>query len=565
MVNRDIYNEIIEKMKEIISHHPREDFIKGVSQIEDIRDGFDVKLMFVGHFSAGKSSLLNVLLGRPGFLKEAQEPQTAIATELVYDEEEATFAYDLNGEKEVYNTSKSYTPNQYNHLEYRLNAPSLKEISEFTIVDTPGFDAGIEAHAKALANYIGVGSAYLIVVDQEKGGIDKTTLDFIQEITNYSHQIAVLINKCDKITPEEAERIAESAQFTLMTHGLPYNVYTISKKDVDASEKLISIISDFNAQETFDRTIARKIKTELISIEKVLSVTKNKMYLDTFDLDSDITLYTRLEEQLSRTFDKKRGEAIEELSNRIQEVMNNIRRELIKCSDSVAEALVSKNQAAVEAIIVETIRPIMLSTVKDISTQQIDDMTCSLDFGGLLNEYERNDVVDVAVNIAKDLKDIIDMGTFAPENYGNIEDKEKKENVYHAITGITAIATDFIAPWLEVVIILLPDVVKLFKGIFEESDAKLAQRRFVNFVVPQIINKIYPQVEQNIKSTTKIILEEYEKRLNEKIESIRNNIKEAQDKKNKKIEDFENYKVTLSNDINELRNLINGVGGNEWQ
>lgn len=99
MVNRDIYNEIIEKMKEIISHHPREDFIKGVSQIEDIRDGFDVKLMFVGHFSAGKSSLLNVLLGRPGFLKEAQEPQTAIATELVYDEEEATFAYNLNGER----------------------------------------------------------------------------------------------------------------------------------------------------------------------------------------------------------------------------------------------------------------------------------------------------------------------------------------------------------------------------------------------------------------------------------------------------------------------------------
>jgi hypothetical protein len=107
-------------------------------------------------------------MGKNDFLKEAQEPQTAIATELIYDEEESAYAYDINGAKETYSTDKEYTPNQYNHLEYRLNVPALKEIRDFTIVDTPGFDAGIEAHAKALANYIGVGSAYIVVIDQEK-------------------------------------------------------------------------------------------------------------------------------------------------------------------------------------------------------------------------------------------------------------------------------------------------------------------------------------------------------------------------------------------------------------
>lgn len=560
MVNRNAYDEKIEKMQEIITHHSGAGLVSGISRIKDIKENFDIKLMFVGHFSAGKSSLLNNLIGRPEFLKEAQEPQTAIATELIYDKKEAAFAYDFNGAKEVYSPSKEYTPNQYNHLEYRLNVPILKEIEDFTIVDTPGFDAGIEAHAKALSNYIGVGSAYIVVIDQEKGGIDQTTLEFIQEISNYSYQIAILINKCDKITPEVAESIAESARFTLTTYGLPYKVYTISKKDSNLSNKLISIISEFNAQMAFDRVLIRQIKAELINIEKVLSVTKKKIFLDTFDLDADIALYTRLEEELTGTFEKKREEADGELDNTVQEVTNRIRSALISRADSVAEALLSGNQVAAEAIIVETIRPIMLATMKDISVRQIDYVTDALDFTGLVNESESIDLTDVAVNLAENLKDLIEQGIFNTKTVSDIESTDKKKNVYHAIMGVAAIATDFIAPWLEVVIILLPDIVNLLHSMFGENNTELAKRRFVNNVVPQIINRIYPQVRQNVETTTKLVLDEYERMISEKIETIKNNITEAQNKKNQKIEDFEKYKETISDDFNAVKKLIVELG-----
>lgn len=556
MVNRNAYDETIEKMKEIITHHSGEDLVSGISRIKDIKENFDIKLMFVGHFSAGKSSLLNNLMGRPEFLKEAQEPQTAIATELIYDKEEAAFAYDFNGAKEVYSPSKEYTPNQYNHLEYRLNVPILKEIEDFTIVDTPGFDAGIEAHAKALSNYIGVGSAYIVVIDQEKGGIDQTTLEFIQEISNYSYQIAILINKCDKITPEAAESIAESARFTLTTHGLPYKVYTISKKDSNVSNKLISIISEFNAQMAFDRVLTRQIKAELINIEKVLSVTKKKIFLDTFDLDVDIASYTRLEEQLIGTFEKKREEADKELDNTVEKVANRIKSALISRADSVAEALLSGNQLAAEAIIVETIRPIMLATMKDISVRQIDYVTDALDFTGLVNESESIDLTDIAVNLAENLKGLIEQGIFDTKTVSDIESADKKKNVYRAIMGVAAITTDFIAPWLEVVIILLPDIVKLFHSMFGENNTELAKRRFVNNVVPQIINKIYPQVRQNVETTTRLVLDEYKRMISEKIETIKNNITEAQNKKNQKIEDFEKYKETISDDFDAVKKLL---------
>lgn len=121
MVNRNAYNETIEKFEKVISNHLGSDFENSLNRIISVRDNFDIKLMFVGHFNAGKSSLLNALMGKQDFLKEAQEPQTALATELIYDENESAYAYDTAGKKELYDSSKEYTSKEYNHLEYRLN------------------------------------------------------------------------------------------------------------------------------------------------------------------------------------------------------------------------------------------------------------------------------------------------------------------------------------------------------------------------------------------------------------------------------------------------------------
>lgn len=564
MVDRNLYDKVLDEMKSIYSHHSGCDFNTSLSKVMNIRDNFDIKLMLIGHFSAGKSALINSLIGKTNFLKESQEPQTAIATELRYDEIESAYAFDVNGNKEVFDAQKEYISNQYNRIEFRLNSPSLKEINDFTIVDTPGFDAGIEAHAKALANYIGVGSAYLVVIDQEKGGIDQITLEFIQEISNYSSQIAVLINKCDKITEKIAESIIESARFTLMAYGLPYKVYAVSSREPDISEKLRTIISSFNAQVAFNKVMLREIKTELFSTEKILEVTKQRLYLDTYELDSDIAMYSRLEEQLSVTFDKKRDEANEELDNTVQEVISLIRSSLISNADSVAEALLSGNKVATEAIIIETIRPIMLSAMKNISTRQIDSLIDAIDFTGMISESDGMKLTDVALNLAGNLKSLIDQGMFDSLSVSNVGNSDKKRNIYRVITGVAAIATNVIAPWLEVVIILAPDIINLLQGVFGESNIDLAKRRYINNVVPQIINKVYTQIRQNVETTIALVIDEYEKMLSDKIDSIKNNIIEAQNKKNIKIEDYENYKKVISEDLVAVKKILSELGDSAW-
>lgn len=560
MVNREKFDALIDSLHQINAHYSECGFDEAIQQIESVKSNFDIKLMFVGHFNAGKSSLLNGLIGRPGFLKEAQLPQTAIATELVYDEDECAYAYKEDGTKELLRENAAYLPNKFSHLEYRLSASSLKQISDYTIVDTPGFDSGVEEHTKALANYIGIGSAYIVVIDQEKGGVDGTTLRFIKEISHYSNQIAILINKCDKITAETAKSIAASAEATLLSHGFPYKVYTISKRDSSIDEELVSIISNFDAQIAFDRAIEKRIRTELFNVERILQVAKQKLYLDTFDLDAEIQAYNRTKEQLSFTFERRKKDAAQDLSMTVEQVTTEIRGALISHADSVAEAILSGNQSAAEAIIVETIRPVMLASMKDISVRQIDNITAALDFTGLANGDDGEALSAVALNLAGSLKDLIEQGVFETKSVKDIEEKEHKENVYHAVTGITALATDIIAPWMEVIIILLPDIISLLHGVFGDSDYDVAKRRFINNVVPQICNRIYPQIKQNIEDSTSLVVSEYKKMLDEKLELLKSNVVAAESKKKAKEDEFVAYKKNVTEDIAQIHKMIQELG-----
>lgn len=226
MVDREKFDHTLAMRQQLEVHYPDRNFQDAFQLSEELRDHFEIKLLVVGHFSAGKSALLNALLQRPAFLKEAQQPQTALATELVYDTTEQAFAYRKDGSCEELQAGKEYLPEEYSHLEYHVNAPALARIADYTIVDTRGSIPGIEAQHRPVELH-GVGSAYLVVVDQEKGGLDETTLQFIQEISHYSDQIAVVLNKCDKITPDTVEQIVSAAQGTLEMRGFPYKVYPI--------------------------------------------------------------------------------------------------------------------------------------------------------------------------------------------------------------------------------------------------------------------------------------------------------------------------------------------------
>lgn len=235
--------------------------------------------------------------------------------------------------------------------------------------------------------------------------------------------------------------------------------------------------------------------------------------------------------------------------------MINIRSALISKADSVMEATMSGNQAATEAIIVETVRPIMVASVKDLSIQQIDDVVSELDFTGLVAEGQET-LSTLVSNLAENLKSLIEQGLLKTQVPAEEGKTDRKKGIYRAVTGLTAIFTNFIAPWMEVIIILMPDIVSLLQGIFEESTSEKFKRRFINNVVPQLCNKMYPQVKQNIESATRQVLGEYQAMLNEKLTQLNDALSEAETKKTEKTEQFEIYKAHLNDDSVLIQNLL---------
>lgn len=560
MIDRTRYDDLINILDETAQGHNDSVLRGAVEKIRYLRDKFECKLIVVGQYNAGKSSLLNGLIERPGFLKVAQAPQTALATELNYAEDESALAFRTTGEMEMLSADRNYTSTEYSHLAYKLPAEGLKKLADYTVVDMPGIDSGIEAHARALSGYIGTGSAYLVVIDQEKGGVDEPVLNLLTEISTYSDQIAVLINKADKVTEATVQSIADSAKATLESYGYPFSVYAVSAIDENIRDRLVSIVSNFRMQEVFDKNMRKCIHTEVFSAVKSLQIIKRKLYLDTYDLDCAIDNYKQTKEKLSHIFEEQKNKNLQSVNKDAEAILTQLHSALLQRSDEAAYAMLGSNKKAVEAIILETVRPIILSCTRDINIRQIDEVTAALDFSSLSGEEEQEDVAGIVSNMAENLKGLIDDGCFERHVPEAAAEGKRLKDGYHAVTGLLAIATDVIAPWMELVLVLLPDIISLVQKLLGESDLERMKHNFENNVIPQICNKLFPQVCVGLQNNTERILGEYEKGLKRQFETLQASMEKAKQDRQQRKTDFEDKKAELDKEVVALQEILKKVG-----
>ncbi len=572
MIDRKKFNDAIVVISNVASAHTDiNDFQLSVDKLTGTRDCFDVKVMFVGHFNAGKSALLNRLIGRADFLEEAQSPQTAVATELKYGEQECYYAY-VNGDKGIRCiTLKNHTdfkPQQCDHVEYRLPVESLKTLSDFTIVDTPGFDSGVEQHTKALNAYIGQGSAYLLVMDVEDGELTETSLKFLDEISKYSPRIAVVLNKCDKGIASNNQDIRDKVEETLLDNGFQCPVIATSKFDDNAADKIIGIIGTFHAQEAFDEQMQRRIVDECISIRNILQITLDGLYMDTYDADKEIQKLEQARQFVQDSFERQRKKFENETAHQTQDIIGEIRAELLGKSTAIANALIIGGASALEPIIVETIRPVVIDALRRTADGQLEDIIRTVDFSTVLNKENSASLGEIITNTAKDIKSMIDNGTFTnaitsllpKDNEDQKKDgKDKKndsaKNIFRVVTGIAAIATDIIAPWMEVVIILLPDIMNLFSNLFGESQLEKARKAFETTILPQITSRLYAPIDEAVQKSQTVLLDAMTTTAMQKLEALKDTIQEVKNAKAEKVGKFEEYKASLQAQIEALNNL----------
>ncbi|WP_054939247.1 dynamin family protein [Paenibacillus ihuae] len=214
----------------------------------------------IGKFSAGKSALLNTLLGYSrALLKENITPETAVPTEIIYQEQDSVVIVHTNDQMTVTDIS-SFRAGEFNnaaHVEsIRLqlrNEHLLARIPEVMVVDMPGFESGIEVHNLAIDRYLPQSLAYILTFPADDMVLKSSSVQILRELNLHHTPVCIVITKSDKVGLEELElglsHLKDSIRkYIEQPDQITYCVTSSNKGDVEELEGFLLHIQNQSAQ-----------------------------------------------------------------------------------------------------------------------------------------------------------------------------------------------------------------------------------------------------------------------------------------------------------------------------
>lgn len=556
-MNKTDLLKILEESENILSKNNIDDkvlkpiFIKQKEEIEN----FVAKILFVGGFSVGKSALLNSFLGDEEILKEDITPETAIATELVYGENEQVIRVKENGEEltcKLNEVNNLPIEGFYKYI-YVLNNDSLKKLKDIVLVDMPGFDSNIEAHNKALIQYIGSATGYVFVLDLEYGTIPQSSLDFLNEIKKYSDSFLFILNKKDKLTESQVEEVTENIRSILETAiGKSPLILVTSIREDGLSEKLYKFLCNFSP----DSLLLQRKRNDVISL-LLKSIDAMKIQLSAIefnprDIDREIEnheyqrnlILNKMKHEKSKLHDNFQNDIPAKILKDVEDSLRSNIPTLIDSAKSGSESLRKTINNILRSVLIQSAKEHVDAVLNDYisSISKIEDN--SIDVGELENKI---------LATFGSVKKIAESGKTFLEPY---KDMQKYSGLYKLFSTTFALTTHVIAPWLELIVIFLPEIIGLFNKMIEKSKEEKMRQSFESQIIPQICDKLRPIIREDMLKIEEEKFAEIEKEFQTMIDSEISVLNQLKSEKEQKIIDVNQKKVDLSDGIKRLEEII---------
>ena len=556
MINKENNNNKAIEVKKIAEKYGLASMVIELDAFINMNNNYKIHILMIGGYSAGKSALLNKYIGK-SILKENQQPETDIATELYFSENEKIIANLLDGNKKEIFSTEDIDINKTKNIEYYLNSQNINENSDYIMVDTPGFDSGIEKHNKALMQYIDHKTAFIVVVDCEKGTVSESTLKFINEISHYSMDIAIIINKCDKKIEEEVQKIKEHIENLLLSStGRTFPITCTSIYDDNVENKIKELIKTFNPQYLYDKHITSELNKKCNSIIEALEIIKSNETCDVSEIEEEILKKEKAKKKLLEQLDLQKKKLDNKIHNEIKEhIISTIYSQLISNTEILAEA----SKGGVEMLqekVIEIIRPIMISEVEEYSSIAYEDFVKNLNYSSL-NISDNSDELKVVIeNVYEKLKKLTPDDNFVLPT----EDETKKDkliknglNTYRIVGSALAITTSIVSPPLELLIVFLPDIIRVIKILSGNTKEQQLIEAIQNKIIPQIIKKLRNKLDNSLSKIESVMIDNISANI-QKILDIENSALEIALNKKEKVEtDYSKFIVSINQDIEKIR------------
>ncbi|GAA7667017.1 hypothetical protein HpBhutan357_11710 [Helicobacter pylori] len=233
-----------------------------------------------GGFSAGKSTFLNHLLGLNLKLPEAMEVATAIPTYCLKGEREVLMGHSQNGgvvELPYLTFDHKFLDSLGFNLKeimpsMLLSAPSVP-FEFLCFIDTPGYDAPNQGYTggdrQASKEYLNHAKHILWFISCERGGIEKSDLDYLQELYEEGKQVFIVLSRADSRTKRQLEKIAVQIKETLEDNGIEFlGISAYSSKRYQEIKEFSETSPVFDSLEKFLTELNKKgeKQNEILSV-----------------------------------------------------------------------------------------------------------------------------------------------------------------------------------------------------------------------------------------------------------------------------------------------------------
>lgn len=505
---------------------------------------FKVATPLIGGFSSGKSSLINALIDE-NILKTSIEPETSIPTEIYYGDNKI-IEIKINDETNEI-LIEDLKDNNFNIAETKLikvekNNEFLKEIKDVKLVDMPGFDSGIEAHNKAIDNYLTNSLAYIITFEVGEN-IKQSIIDFLLELNLHNMPILIVITKCDKATEND---INETVNF--MKENIPKYLKNNNMNIICTNSKRNKNIDEFKAfliklQSESEEILRDKysviIKEKANEIQKYIRSRINNNMLSISEIkEKEINLKSDMDSLIEKV-DREEQKFMSQVDNCITSIKTNIRADLIG-AQSIIETMILNGQD-INSKVNTIVRTSVISSIKS-------------EFEPKLLKYFKN------ISKALEMNMNIDTNIELDQLQVNI-DNMVKDIIQKSIPAILAVLGGiFVGPLGSIIAGTIGVIVDTIFGVKKQNDKKAeVNRKIYEEIIPQISKQAGEGVEVELLSYIEEINEEIKNNILREKEIIQKSLGDIRLQREKEEKEQKQELMKLELDLENLKEIIDGI------
>lgn len=301
----------------------------------------EYSIAFCGHFSAGKSSMINRIMGE-NLLPSSPIPTSANLVKIksgddyakVYFKEDRPLIYPAPYD---YEQVKSYCKDgdQIQSLEISYSKTSIPK--DTIIMDTPGIDSTDDAHRIATESALHLADLVFYVMDYNHVQSELNFL-FTKELTEAGKEVYLVINQIDKHRDEELSFTAfqESVKNSFASWGVePAKIFYTSLKKADHPHNQFPALRKF---------IEEKVASRLEALPESVfqSLTKLSEEHRLFLKEKDEEVIRELNERLAPLSDEERKSLADKaagLNTQLHALSNDLQQKEKKLYDEIDSVL----------------------------------------------------------------------------------------------------------------------------------------------------------------------------------------------------------------------------------